>query len=242
MIRSIAIDDEPLALEVVKLHCEKVPGLKLERTFLSAVDALEYLKENRVDLIFLDINMPEINGLGFRQFIVSDIQIIFITAYEDYAVKSYELNATDYILKPVSFERFYNAIEKVKQRQVGLNENQLSKVSKAETIVVRGDKKVYQIKITEIEYIEGQKDYAKIYLTNQERVVIRESLKRIASSLAEHNFVRVHRSYIVPIQKIVSIYGNTIRVGSREVPLGKVQRNVLLDKFKQGGILGDRSA
>jgi DNA-binding LytR/AlgR family response regulator len=98
---------------------------------------------------------------------------------------------------------------------------------------------VYQIKITEIEYIEGLKDYAKIYLTNQERVVIRESLKRIASSLAEYNFVRVHRSYIVLIQKITSIYGNTIKFGSREVPVGKVQRDVLLDKFKQGVILGD---
>ncbi|MFT5820340.1 MAG: DNA-binding LytR/AlgR family response regulator [Crocinitomix sp.] len=240
MINCIAIDDEPLALEVIKLHCKKIASIHLEKTFLSAPEAINYLNTVAIDLVFLDINMPEINGLKFRTLIPQHIQIIFITAYHEHALESYNSNATDYILKPVSFDRFYKAVQKCENSAINNTAKELES-PKEKTILVKGNKKVFQVTITDIEYIEGLKDYARIRLNSGEKIVIRESLKRISNRLENYGFMRVHRSFIIPIDKISSIYGNTINIGEAEIPLSKSQREVILERFKKRGILGDRS-
>lgn len=239
MINCIAIDDEPLALQVIQGHCDRIKSVKLLAVFLSSVEAVEYLKKHPVDVIFLDINMPEINGIHFNKFISPEIQIVFITAYEEHALASYDVGATDYLLKPVSFDRFYEAIIKCTNNQsiksLSLKENI------APTILVKSDKKVVQIPIGEIIYVEGLKDYAKIFYANGQREIVRESLKKIMEVLAPYDFLRVHRSYIVPVKKIQLFSGNTIKIGDIEIPISKSYRTDLVTLFKGKGILGDRS-
>ncbi len=236
MIKCIAIDDEPLALEVIEIHCSKIPQVDLIGTFLSARDAIDFLKNEVVDIVFLDINMPEITGLEMKLLIPDHINVVFVTAFEEYALKSYELEASDYLLKPVSFERFNKAIQKCSR----VKEEQSLKQSK-DYLLVRGDKKIVRILISDIRYIEGLKDYAKIYYGADDKIIIRESLRKILKRLEDHKFIRVHRSYIIPFNKITSVYGNTVKVGEQEIPLGKQQKDILVEAFRKKGILGDRS-
>ncbi len=245
MIRCIAVDDEPLALELIKKHCTKIPSVQLEQVFLSVIDAINYLQNEPADLIFLDINMPEIDGLNAAELIPASTQIVYVTAYEKYALKSYDLNATDYLLKPVSFERFYKAVQKCQEKiqskaSVNLIEG-LAAEALDKTILLRGDKKIFQIPVREIDYIEGLKDYAKVFFNGNQRIIIRESLKKILAQLEDAGFIRVHRSYIIPMHKISSMEGNMIQVGQYQIPANKTQRDLILKKFKQRGILGDRS-
>lgn len=239
MINCIAVDDEPLALEVIKTHCEKIKSVNLKKTFLSSIEAVEYIKENPVDLIFLDINMPEINGINFRKFIPAHIQIVFITAYQEHALASYRVGATDYLLKPVSLDQMYQVVDKCIEKKS--KTNTIVNTNESATILVKSDKKVVQILVNEILYIEGLKDYAKIYYSNGQKEVIRESLKKIMEVLELHGFLRVHRSYIVPINKIRSFSGNVIYIADVEIPISKSFRNDLIAIFKEKGILGDRS-
>ncbi len=243
MIRCVAIDDEPLALEVIRLHCEKTPLVELVKSFLSIIEAIDFLNKHEVDVIFLDINMPEINGLNIKPLIPETIQIVFATAYENHALESYDLGATDYLLKPISFERFYKAVLRcAEERGNTLLKHDTFFDEAEQTILVKVDKKIVQILIKDIDYIESLKDYAKIYFKGSEKIMIRESLKKIIERLKKHNFIRVHRSFIVSIDKISSIYGNIIKVGSYEVPMNKSQRDFILKKFREKGILGDRSS
>ena len=243
MIKCVAIDDEPLALEVIRLHCEKAPLVKLVASFLSIIEAIDFLNEHEVDVIFLDINMPEISGLNIKPLIPENIKIIFATAYEHHALESYDLGATDYLLKPISFERFYKAILRCREEKKDkFTQGETSINLTDETILLKGDKKITQISISDIDYIESLKDYAKIYFKGHEKIVIRESLKRILKRLEKHNFMRVHRSFIISIDKISSIYGNVIKIGNHEIPMNKSQRDHILKTFKERGILGDRSS
>ena len=241
MICCIAVDDEPLALNLIRIHSEKISFLNLDSTFLSVIDAINYINNTTfpIDVIFLDINMPELNGLMVRKFIPNEIQIVFITAYEKFALKSYEVDATDYLLKPFSFERFYKAVLKC-QEVKGLNNNlDLDHLGKT-TVWAKGDKKVHQIKVSEISFIEGLKDYARIHFGNGQKLVIRESLKTIAQQFSGFGFIRVHRSYIIPFDKISSVYGNMVRIGDFEIPINKTNKEFLLNLFRTKGILGGR--
>lgn len=243
MIKCIAVDDEPLALELIKKHCAKIATVELKYTFLSVLEAIDFLSREPVDVAFFDINMPEINGLKAKKLIPQETQVVYITAYEKYAIKSYDLNATDYLLKPVSFERFYRAIQKCEEKkQLLQSSNPLDKqLALEKTILLRGDKKVFQIAIKDIEYIEGFKDYAKIHIGGNQKIVIRESLKNILEELKEDGFLRVHRSFIIPLHKISLIEGNMLWIGKHRIPANKAQRDLILDTFKKRGILGDRS-
>lgn len=239
MLNCISIDDEPFGLEVIKLHCNKITFVNLKAEFLSALQAIEYIKEEKVDVIFLDINMPEISGLDFKQRIPDDIQIVFVTAYEEYALKSYELDVTDYLLKPVSFERFYDAALKCQRKLANSLPFETQKVNEHQQyILVKADKRLVKISINDILYIEGLKDYAKIYFETNKKLVIRESLKRIVDQLSDFGFIRVHRSYIVSMNKVSAIYGNTLLIEDQEIPVSKVHKDALLDQFTQMNILG----
>jgi len=222
-MRCIAIDDEPLALDLVEDFAGKVPFLDLVHKFKSPFDAIDIIQKEKIDLLFLDIQMPDINGVQFISSIDTKPMVIFTTAYEDYAVEGFNLNAIDYLVKPFSFERFFKAVNKayeyhkLKSNPQKVIEEQ--KVNENKYIFVKADYSTVKINLDDILYIEGLKDYIKIY-AGQKPVLTLLSLKKIEEKLPSNRFVRVHRSYIVSIDKIESIQRNRIIIGEKRIPVG----------------------
>ena len=220
-VNCIAVDDEPLALDVIESHLNQIPSFNLLARCSSAIEANEFLNQNQVDLIFLDIQMPEMNGIDFLKTLSQKPKVIFTTAYPNYALEGYNLDVVDYLLKPISFDRFLQAINKV-QRQlkttnVGLNQ---AVPAKQESIFVKADKKLIRIFLEDIYYLEGMKDYVKI-CAEKETIAALMTMKHIDEVLPDEKFVRVHKSYIINIAKIKSIVGNSIEINDKLVPIGK---------------------
>lgn len=215
MIHAIAIDDEPLALQVINHFCEKIDFIKLEKTFTKQNEAQKYINNYPVDLIFLDIQMPNKNGIDFYKILEKDIMVIFTTAFSEYAVEGFNLNASDYLLKPFSFERFETAVQKAR------NEYQFRHMTNAQThLMIRADYKLYRIEFEDIKYIEGLDDYIQIHLENKPKIVARFSMKNIISKLPENLFIRVHRSFIVPIKKVRTIQNKNLFIDDVSIPIG----------------------
>ncbi|WP_226293963.1 LytR/AlgR family response regulator transcription factor [Aquimarina algicola] len=242
MMKCISIDDEPLAHRVIKKYCDNLSFLTIQKECHSALEALNYLHENEVDLIFLDINMPELKGLDFLRTLTNPPLVIVTTAYQEYAMEGYELNVMDYLLKPFSFERFLKAIQKVKNQKELLdgsgkqnskpqsiqNENPTISV---ESIFIKGDKKIHQVSLDEILYLESLGSYVKIHLANE----IITSLDRLANfekRLPEKQFLRIHKSYIVSIRKIDIIQGNRLKINDVNIPIGNVYKHNLTNFIK----------
>lgn len=215
MIRAIALDDEPLALKVIESFCERVGYIQLEKTFTKTAEAHKYLRKQPVDLIFLDIQMPTQNGMEFYADIEQNVQVIFTTAFSEYAVEGFNVNATDYLLKPFSFDRFMKATEKVK----GIHEAKNQSQSVEQYLFIRADYSLNKILISDISFIEGLDDYLKIHINNQKTIVARMTMKAILEKLPASEFVRVHRSFIVPISKIDKVRNKIIYIGEEEIPL-----------------------
>ena len=227
MIHAIAIDDEPLALQVINHFCEKIDFIKLEKTFTKQNEAQKYINNYPFDLIFLDIQMPNKNGIDFYKLLEKDIMVIFTTAFSEYAVEGFNLNATDYLLKPFSFERFETAVQKAR------NEYQFRHMTNAQThLMIRADYKLYRIEFEEIKYIEGLDDYIQIHLENKSKIVARFSMKNIISKLPENLFIRVHRSFIVPIKKIKTIQNKSILIDEISIPIGDTFREDVQNLFQ----------
>lgn len=231
----IAIDDEPLALDLLKDYMDKIPFMKLERTFTNPIEGLSYLQENKVDLVILDIELPYLNGIEFVKCLQSRPQVIFTTAYEKYALAGYDLEITDYLMKPIIFERFLKAGNKAYSRNK-LNRNELEhkeiaiqeKENQLDFIMVKTGYNTININLNDILYIEGLKDYIKIH-TPGKTILTLNSLKRLQEILPENRFVRVHRSFIVALQKIDSIQRNRIVIGKTYVPVGENYKNAFKD-------------
>ena len=215
MIRAIALDDEPLALTVIENFCARVDFLTLEKTFNKTEEAHKYLRKQPVDLIFLDIQMPKQNGIEFFASIEQDTMVVFTTAFSEYAVEGFNLNAIDYLLKPFSFERFKQAAEKAKVAYD--NKNQTPATD--QYLFIRADYSLHKILITDILFIEGLDDYLKIHISGQKTIVARMTMKSILEKLPASAFIRVHRSFIVQLSKIDKVRNKTIFIGSEEVPL-----------------------
>lgn len=211
MIKAIALDDEPLALKIIEAYCAKIDFVQLEKTFSKQSDATKHLNKFPVDLIFLDIEMPQKNGLEFYKNIQQNTKVIFTTAYSDYAVNAFEINAVDYLLKPFPFDRFLKAVEKVKDA---------NSVSESNFLMIRADYKLHKIEYDNILLIEALDDYIKIHLKNQSIITARQSLKNIHETLPESQFLRVHRSFILPVKEIRSIVNKSIKVGDFVIPIG----------------------
>ncbi len=203
MITTIAIDDEPLALQLVTGYIEKTPGLKLAGSFDNPLDASEFLTGNRVDLIFVDIQMPDLSGIEFTRLMEKGPKVIFTTAYEKYALEGYKLEIVDYLLKPFSYEEFLSAVHKV-QKLLRLEQKTPARVDvNNEFLFLKSDYKIKRINFNDILYIEGLKDYVKVYTHNSLKPVLSlTSLKLLESKLPENKFMRVHRSFIVNLEKI----------------------------------------
>jgi DNA-binding LytR/AlgR family response regulator len=225
MIRAIAIDDEPLALKVIENFCARTEIVRLEKTFNKPTEALKYLDNFPVDLLFLDIQMPAISGMDFYKSVKQDCMVIFTTAYSEYAVESYELNAMDYLLKPFTFERFAQALEKAKEFY---EFSQRKEKPEHDFFYIRADYSLVKILFTDILYIEGLDDYIKIHLADQKPVVARMTLKNLLQKLPGGKFHQVHRSFIVPLDKVEQVRKNKVIILGREIPLGLSYKDVFL--------------
>jgi DNA-binding LytR/AlgR family response regulator len=214
MIKAIAVDDEPPALEILENYCRRTEKVELMKAFTGTSRALEYLEQFSADLIFLDINMPSISGLDFAKRIPQQSMVIFTTSYTEYAVESYSLNAVDYLLKPYTFSRFQQAIEKAEAVQ------RLQQNERQQYLILRVDYSLIRIALPDILFIEGLDNYLKVHVRNQSPIVVRMTMKALQEKLPENEFVRVHRSYIVAIAKISSIRNKMIFIGEEEIPLG----------------------
>jgi DNA-binding LytR/AlgR family response regulator len=220
MLKCIIVDDEPLALDLLEDNIKQIPFLQLVKRCKNAYEAMEVLQNESIDLIFLDIQMPGITGLQFLKSLSSKPMVVFITAYKNYAHEGFELDVLDYLVKPVSFERFLKAANKA-QEYSSFKSNKPSEQEK-EFIFVYSEYNLIKIVIHEICYIEGLKDYIKIFLTSSQKPIItRLSMKAMEESLSRKKFIRTHKSFIISIDKITSIRNNRIKLASTEIPLSE---------------------
>lgn len=223
MTSYLIIDDEHMAHEIIKDYCDLIPGLKLAKQCYDALEALEYLRANRVDLIFLDLNMPKLKGFDFLRSLSKKPKVIVTTAYQEYALEGYELEITDYLLKPFSFERFLKAVNKA----LALEKDSSRIVSKnktdTESIFVYSDKKHVQVKLDDIIYIEAAGNYSKI-IFEQDQILVRTKISDFMDKVTE-NFVRVHKSFIVSKRHIRIVEGNRIKVNDSYVPIGNFYKS-----------------
>lgn len=229
MISCIAIDDEPLALKVIEKFCIDIPFVDLIGTFTSPIKAIPFIEEEQPQVIFLDIEMKEISGINFKKILNQETKVIFVTAYDNYAIQSYNLNAFDYLLKPVSFERFLESVSRVKNQPKPADKAPRNKQSreKISSLFVKSNKQLIQVQIEQIDYIEGLKDYVKI-VVNGKQIITRESMKSIENLLSNNNFSRVHKSFIIPLEKISKIDGNRVFINDTEIPIGKTYKEDFL--------------
>ena len=229
MIKAIIVDDEPLALDVLETYIAQLPELELVARCENALETREVLKEHNVDLMFLDINMPQLTGIDFLKTLSVKPNFIFTTAHPYYAVEGFELNAIDYLMKPIPLERFMKAVNKVIDMQVG--ETSAPEKKKENFIFVKADKKLIKVNFDDILYIEGLKDYV-IIRQKEGRVITLHTMKSLEAKLPDHIFKRIHRSYIVNIGAIDAIVGNMIELKEKSqvkhIPIGKNYREELL--------------
>jgi DNA-binding LytR/AlgR family response regulator len=237
MIRCLAIDDEALALDLIEDNIRKVPFLELVKKCKSAFEAMEFLQNEKIDILFLDIQMPDITGIQFLKSLQNKPLVIFTTAYEKYALEGFELDVIDYLLKPFSFDRFLKAVNKAKdylhlKEKTTDHETGNEIKSTAGYIFVKADYKLVKIDFNEILYIEGLKDYIKIY-TGEKPVLTLMSLKSLEEKLPSAYFVRVHRSFIVAVKKIQFIQRNFIHIGNKEIPISDTYKEHLFNIINQ---------
>ena len=236
MINVIIVDDEPLAQDVLETYIDKMPDLNLLQKCNNALEANEALKNHDVDLMFLDIQMPQLTGIDFLRTLSNPPIAIFTTAYDNYAVEGFELNALDYLLKPISFERFVKAankaIEQINLKRAGSGTPAATVDKEDDFIFVKADKKLIKINFSDIIYIEGLKDYVIIRMDGGKRVITLQTMKSLELKLPTKYFKRIHRSYIVGIEKIEAVVGNMIEVTEKgqkkHLPIGKNYRDDLL--------------
>ncbi|GBL35592.1 sensory transduction protein LytT [Filimonas sp.] len=217
MITTIAVDDEPLALELIESFCARLDTVRLERTFTKVNEAQKYIKRYPVDLLLLDINMPLLSGIEFYKKIEQNTMVIFTTAYSEYAIEGFNLNAIDYILKPYSFQRFEQAVKKASDYYDYLHQKSDSVIK---FIYIKADYSLIKIALDDILYVEAFADYLKIYLPNKKSITARLTMKAMMEKLPATRFIRVHRSFILPIEKIISIRSKMITIEGREIPMG----------------------
>ena len=224
-LRCCIIDDEPLAQELIKSYVAQTPFLELVDTFSSASMAVKTMIEDKIDLVFLDIQMSELNGIEFAKVIPSDCKIVFITAFEQYALDGFKANALDYLLKPVNYSEFIGAAKKALNWFEMVESSKQHKDSE-EYIIVKSEYKLIQIAVSNILYIEGLKDYVKIYLEDSNSSIMSlMSLKTLEASLPQDRFMRVHRSFIVQTSKIKVIERNRIVFGKQYIPISDTYKD-----------------
>ncbi|MEO5581114.1 MAG: LytTR family DNA-binding domain-containing protein [Saprospiraceae bacterium] len=229
VMRCLVVEDEPPARELLCNYIQKLPTLELAGECSNAIEAYTWLHHNAIDLAFLDIRLPQLNGNDFLKTLKNPPQVIFTTAYPDYALEGYELNVIDYLLKPIPFHLFLKAVNKVLPPGQSTSENTpVQEESKSEAFVYfRSDRKMVKVLLGDILYIESMKDYIKI-ITPKETIITRQSISSVEEMLPESAFVRTHRSFMIALNKIKTYTSDTIEIGNKEIPIGKLYRNGVL--------------
>ncbi|MEO8109636.1 MAG: LytTR family DNA-binding domain-containing protein [Ginsengibacter sp.] len=228
-INCLAVDDEPPALQVIAKYVNSIPALQLTATCSNAVDALAILQNNEIDILFLDIQMPYILGTDFIRTLSNPPRVIFTTAFRKYAVEGFDLDAVDYLLKPISFERFLKAVNKVMKLNLSVTDNvPLNAMEKneaiAEFIYLRADRKNIKVTLANILFIESLKDYIKV-VTKDKTIVTKQSISSLECTLPQHAFLRIHRSFIVAINKIETYSNDLIQIDKYELPISRSYRH-----------------
>ena len=225
-LSAIAIDDEPFALEVVKMHAEKVPFLILESAFTNCFDAIPYIKNNKIDLLFLDINMPDLSGIEFVNVLPKCPMVIFTTAYSEYAVKGFELDAVDYLLKPFSIARFTKSCNKALEIK-SLNFSVIP-----EFIFVKTGYEEERVMLSDIQYIVSDGNYL-TYILSHRKLLCRQNISDCLAVLPNNQFVRIHRSFIIALKKIEKIAKNSLWIAGKEIPIGASYEHILVQIRKE---------
>ena len=228
-ITCVIVDDEPIAREILESFIDKTPNLELISSCKNAMEALQVSQTETIDLFFLDINMPEITGLSLAKIINKKSQIIFTTAYRDYAVDGFNLNVIDYLLKPIAFDRFLQAIQKVSEFNSEVKVS-LKNENKKDFMFVRADRKMVKINFKDILYIESLGDYVKVF-TNKNTIITRETISNFEATLPGDSFIRIHRSYIVSISKISSYTNEYIQIDKKAVSISRSYKESVLKKL-----------
>jgi len=220
-IKCVIIDDEPLAIKVIENHLKEFQDFEVIKTFNNPIEASYLLEKGEIDAVFLDINMPKMNGLDFAKTLNSKMNIVITTAYREFAVESYDLNVLDYLVKPIPFNRFLKTINKITQKvylQKGVQKEE--DVHNDSFIFLKVDKKLVKIKFEAILYIESLKDYIKVF-TTVGNYLVHKSLTSMTQELPDTNFIRIHRSYTIAIDKVKSLEGNLLEIGITRIPIGR---------------------
>jgi len=237
MIRCIVVDDKPLAIDVLKHYIAKVPFMSLIFSTVDPLEALNRVIEGEVDLVFLDIQMPELSGLQFMKIVKGKCLVVLTTAYSEYALEGFENNAVDYLLKPFSFERFYKAVEKAQLVLKGMAQihkpiiPQLLREKEVNYIFVKTEYRLVRINVGDILYIEGMQNYV-IIQTVSEKITSLQTMKKTEEQLSSEQFIRIHKSFIVAVNKIKAIERNRVSIGDRIIALGEVYREAFYSKIE----------
>jgi|SRR6185436_9592513 len=233
-LNCLIVEDEHLAADVIIDYIRQVPGLALRGTCENVFSAMEKLRSEKIDVIFLDINLPKVNGIEFIKTIKGKYDIILTTAYHEYAIEGFELDVTDYLLKPVEFTRFLKAVNKVFEKRKEILPVTEYNSHKRKFYFFNVDKKQVKVYIDEIIYIESLKDYVRIH-TKDKRLVTKFQIGEIENLLAENNFVRIHRSFIVNADKISTYNAREVEVGDTNLPVGRIYKETMEKRMKRGG-------
>ena len=237
-IRCLIVDDEPLAVEILESFVERVDSLDLVASCTNGVKAFDILKKEKVDLLFLDIQMPKLTGIEFLKILNPAPQVIFTTAYRDYAVESYELNVVDYLLKPIAFDRFLKAINKVMETDLKNTSADVKEVPAPSEgtdpyLFLKSDRKMVKVYLKEISYIESLKDYVRIKMADGKEVISLQKISYLEKKLPADCFLRIHKSYIIAIHRIAAFSASSIDIGDKEIPIGRSYKSEVMKVLEQ---------
>ncbi len=224
-IRCVIVDDEPLAIEILEAYVQKIPWLESVATFDNGVDAIEYLNAHTIDLLFLDIQMPDLTGIQLAEHVRGKCDIVFTTAYNEYAIEGFELEAKDYLLKPISFDRFLKTAQRIKKQDTQSPKEEL------DYIFVKSEYRIKKIILADILYIEGMKDYLRI-VTKTEKVMTLQSFSKLIPALPSDRFVRVHKSYVVSLDAMDSVERSKIKIGDQLIPISETYKESFFELVK----------
>jgi len=230
-IKALIVDDEPLAQNVIEQYAKKLPQLKIVDKCNDAICAHQVLQNNPIDLIFLDINMPKLSGISFLKNLKNPPLIIFTTAYSEYALEGFELNALDYLKKPFGFERFCKACFKAEELLMLKQTEQNAEKKKEDShdfFFVKSNKKTWKVKFSEICYVEGLGDYVQLHLTDQ-KIIANHTMKKMLEILPEREFYRIHKSFIISLQKLELVEGNSVKINNKRLPVGNSYRQQFME-------------
>jgi len=233
VLQCLIVDDEPIAREILENHIKNISNINIVASCKNAMEAFTFINSKKIDLIFLDINMPDISGLSFAKSISKNIKIIFTTAYREYAVDGFDLQAVDYLLKPISFERLSQAINKYSDENIPVKIETNKKIitETSDFIFVRSDRKMMKVNFSEINYIESLSDYIKFHLQDK-TIITRETITSIEAKLPKKDFIRIHRSFIVSILKIDLFTNEYVELNKNIIPISRTYKNDVLHRLE----------